>query len=236
MKTLFSICIIIFVLCCFPFSPRANDAFEINGIYYISSGSYFIEEDEKGAYLKIDKGFFWYLDEEDSSVFKPGESGLYFMNTEENKPYILTDKNRAIYVGQDVAKLFNNGEKNSERFFEPVEVIKGDENFFANGLGGEFVTKEEAQRGIKGRATLDWEKRKEEEKAQKLEEEQARERAEEAAINRMIMIRALEEARRARTEAEITRQEAEAARQQQMEEIRRRSAEAFAIGIHGHGR
>jgi len=175
----------------FPSSLQANELINVKGIYYISNGNYYIDEDEKGVYLRTDKDLSWYLDEDDLGVFKLGESGFYYLETNASKPFILTDKKRIFYINQEVAENLKKGKIDSGKDYEPYEIIKGIDKFYTKG-SGLYVTKEEARRGKKGQPTLEWERKKAEEEAQKRVEEEARIKAEEEEARKKAELKAIE--------------------------------------------
>ena len=156
----------------FPYLLQAKDLINLNGIYYISSGKYYVEEDEKGIYLRTDQDLSWYLDKDDLGVFRLGESGLYHLKTNINRPHIVTDKNRLFDINQEAPKNLKTERSDAYTDNELYVIIKGTDKFYTKS-GDYYVTQDEARMGLKGQPTLEWESKKAKEKARKRAEAEA---------------------------------------------------------------
>jgi hypothetical protein len=93
------ICSLVLLFTFFLLCPTyANQVMNINGIYYMSSGKYHVEENENGTILLTDNAGAWILDGDDLNAFKSGDNGIYYTEIDTDTPYILTDKNRRFYI------------------------------------------------------------------------------------------------------------------------------------------
>lgn len=191
---------------------HAGGLININGMYYESSGKYYIVEDENGVCLRTDQGASWYLSTDEQKAFRSGDEGLYYLEKEVDRPYILTDKKHKFYFKQKLPKKTQEKNNYSSNYSEPIMVIRDSRAMFRSINGEIYATKAEALMGRKGQATIDWERKKAEEEARLRAEEEARRRAEEEERKKMIQMEILWRVEEARREAEKAHREAEAAR------------------------
>jgi hypothetical protein len=208
------ICSLVFLLCYAIASPASgNEIMNLNGMCYISNGKYHVEENENGLILLTENAGAWVLDGDDLSAFKSGDTGMYYTELKADAPYILTDKNRRFYItNQEVLKEFSQTIGSTQKDSGPIVIIQGSDVLFRGHFGGTFATKDEAYRGVRGSATIEYERRKAAEAAQLKAEKEAKARAKAEA--------------KARAEAEARARAEQEARDALLIEALRRAEEA----------
>jgi len=141
------------------FAPplQANELINLNGIYYISDGKYYVEQNENGVYLRTDKNISWDLDDDDLRIFKPGEKGFYYLEIDANKPFILTDKKRVFYISQEAVEILKKERNGPDTSYEPFQVIRGLDSLNTNLFNRYYKNKQDALRGLNGRTKEEWE-------------------------------------------------------------------------------
>jgi hypothetical protein len=198
---------LIFIISSYPL--QAGNLIFFNGGAYETSGEYSVSKDEKGVCLRADNGAFWYLKGDDLRTFKPGDTGKYYYAKDAERPFIITDRKKGFYIEQKPGDDTKQVERTANYYYEPIAVTKGGDQLYNSAYGGLYRTKEEALKGIKGQATLDWEREKAEEEIRKQEELEARKKAEEEYRRQHLLEEAVREAAAAKEAAEETRQELE---------------------------
>jgi hypothetical protein len=132
------ICILIFLLSSFSTSPLfSSELITINGLFYISSGQYRVEEIGNAVFLVTDNAGAWRLEGDDLSQFEPGASGLYYTEKNALKPYILTDRNRIFYFanqgvvskGTDATKRLKAGSDSDQEAITWSRLLEKSDGF-----------------------------------------------------------------------------------------------------------